>query len=300
MANEIVKFESATGTPVKFTAEEVKRQLCPNISDQELAYVMGLCQAQKLNPFTKDVYIVKYKADSPASIITSKEVFSKRANANPNYEGFEAGVTVINGKGEIIHRQGSAVYSAAKEKLIGGWCKVFVKGRHPFYDEVTLEEYSTGQSSWKKMPATMIRKVAYVHCLREAFPDDFQGLYAAEEMGKAGSDVLVIEEKQNNALESVTEPNNDVLAVEFEEVSELDELVSTFAGMCGKEEQDVYTALAQSKTMNDAGWDGVAKMTYEQEYKAAAIVLQWIEKKQQAEELRNQIKEELAEEDYEF
>lgn len=36
--------------------------------------------------------------------------------------------------------------------------------------------------TWAKMPATMIRKVALVQALREAFPEDFQGMYAPEEM----------------------------------------------------------------------------------------------------------------------
>ena len=36
------------------------------------------------------------------------------------------------------------------------------------------------------MPATMIRKVALVQALREAFPDRYQGLYDASEVGYDG------------------------------------------------------------------------------------------------------------------
>ena len=180
MSSEIVKFESATGQPVKFTADEVRARLCPNITDKELAFTMALCQAQKLNPFTKDVYIIKY-GDGPASIVTSKDTFTKRAQANPRFEGMEAGVTVVNNN-RIVQRPGSMVLRG--ETLVGGWCKVYVKGyRVPIFDEVSLSEYSTGKSNWTKMPATMIRKVALCHALREAFPDDFQGLYGEEEMG---------------------------------------------------------------------------------------------------------------------
>ncbi len=180
MSSEIVKFESATGQPVKFTADEVRARLCPSITDKELAFTMALCQAQKLNPFTKDVYIIKY-GDGPASIVTSKDTFTKRAQANPRFEGMEAGVTVVNNN-RIVQRPGSMVLRG--ETLVGGWCKVYVKGyRVPIFDEVSLSEYSTGKSNWTKMPATMIRKVALCHALREAFPDDFQGLYGEEEMG---------------------------------------------------------------------------------------------------------------------
>jgi hypothetical protein len=37
-------------------------------------------------------------------------------------------------------------------------------------------------SNWKVMPGTMIRKVALVQSLREAFPDEFGGMYSPEEM----------------------------------------------------------------------------------------------------------------------
>lgn len=193
MSSEIVKFESATGQPVKFTADEVRARLCPSITDKELAFTMALCQAQKLNPFTKDVYIIKY-GDGPASIVTSKDTFTKRAQANPRFEGMEAGVTVVNNN-RIVQRPGSMVLRG--ETLVGGWCKVYVKGyRVPIFDEVSLSEYSTGKSNWTKMPATMIRKVALCHALREAFPDDFQGLYGEEEMG---ADILSEEQTPTQA-----------------------------------------------------------------------------------------------------
>ena len=40
----------------------------------------------------------------------------------------------------------------------------------------------TVNSQWAVKPATMIRKVAKMQALREAFPEDLQGLYAAEEV----------------------------------------------------------------------------------------------------------------------
>ena len=81
--NEIVKFTDERGQMVQFSAQDIKARLCPNIEDKELALVIGLCKAQRLNPFNKDVYIIKY-GNSPASIVTSKEVFTKRANSNPD------------------------------------------------------------------------------------------------------------------------------------------------------------------------------------------------------------------------
>ena len=65
------------------------------------------------------------------------------------------------------------------------------------FDEVTFEEYvgrrKDGQinAQWVGKPGTMIRKVAIVHALREAFPEDLCGLYDAAEMGVETNDAPV-------------------------------------------------------------------------------------------------------------
>ena len=282
----MVKFESESGQLVQFGANDVKQRLCPNIEDKELALVMALCQQQRLNPFTKDVYIIKY-GNSPASIVTSKEVFTKRANANPNYEGFEAGVTFIDRQGNVRQREGSAVYKAANETLVGGWCRVYVAGRKPFYDEVTMEEYSTGKSGWAKMPATMIRKVALVHCLREAFPDDFQGLYSQEEMdAKIAQDMAKAERqgKRNAPAAEAAEP----LQAQFVEMisdaqdEELQAKCQQFAQLRGQEASAVYDALFNSATLKAAGVKPGEMFTFEQAALALKLLDSWLEKAQAA------------------
>lgn len=157
---------------------------------------LRLCQSQRLNPFTRDAYIVKY-GNQPASVIAGKDAFVKRATRNKRYRGHEAGITVVrrikrnqnSGVETVIdRREGSMLLK--DEELIGGWCKVHLDGYEcPIYDEVALSEYSApdkyGKNGWSRMPATMIRKVALCHALREAFPEDLGGLYGAEEMGQA-------------------------------------------------------------------------------------------------------------------
>lgn len=280
--NEIVKFENENGQLVQFDADDVKQRLCPNIEDKELALVMALCQQQRLNPFTKDVYIIKY-GNSPASIVTSKEVFTKRANAHPDYQGFEAGVTYIDAQGNVRQREGSAVYKAANETLVGGWCRVYVNGRKPFYDEVTLMEYSTGKSGWAKMPATMIRKVALVHCLREAFPEDFQGLYSAEEMGRAGEAAQALEDAPAPII-AKAEP----IRAEFVEMisdaqdAELQEKVRRFADLRGKNDSAVYDAIFNNEHMKAAGALLGEMLTFDQAALAIRLLDVWTEKAEAA------------------
>lgn len=261
---DMVKYEGHGGL-VEFTAQEVKDRLCPTIDDKELSFVMALCAAQKLNPFTKDVYIVKY-GSSPAQIVTSKEVFTKRAQANPKFEGFQAGLTFLTQDGQIIQREGSMPIPGWS--ILGAWCKVYINGyREPMYDEVALAEYSTGKSNWAKMPGTMIRKVAICHALRESFPDDFQGLYGAEEMG---ADKITEQEYE----EVKTAP------VDTEELdNEILQLAGQFAFMCQKEQSEALDAAVKTATVQSMGAiENYDDASLEQKEAIKGILCAWIEK----------------------
>lgn len=168
-----------------------------NIPDKEIAKIISLCQARKLNPYTGDVVVTPYtdkNGKTTCSMIVTKDFFTRRADANPHYKGKEAGVCILSADGRPVKREGSSVYKELGERLIGGWCKVFVEGREPEYAEVSLSEYDTQRSIWKTKPATMIRKVAVSQALREAFPSDFSGLYEPEEMGERAEGIAEITE----------------------------------------------------------------------------------------------------------
>lgn len=184
----LVKYEDAEGREVVLTREDIINTISsnPRITDKEIKLFIELAKAQKLNPFTKEIFITKY-GDYPATFIVGKDVFTKRAQANPLFKGMQAGVIVQRQNG-VENREGSAVFG--DEMLLGGWCKVYVQGYDvPIYDSVSFNEYAarktdgTLNAMWASKPATMIRKVAIVHALREAFPSDFQGLYDQSEMG---------------------------------------------------------------------------------------------------------------------
>jgi len=184
MAYEIVKFTDDGGQAVQITPQDVRETFCKGATDQEVQLFLALCATQRLNPFTREAYLVKY-GSNPASIITSRAAIQKRADANPEFEGVELGVVVMTAQGAIEHRPGEACYKALGETLLGGWARAYRRGRKPYYSEVPMAEYSTGKSNWARMPGTMITKVAEMHALRGAFPQDFQGMYSSEEMDQA-------------------------------------------------------------------------------------------------------------------
>lgn len=208
MASEIVKYNLDNGQNIEVTEQDVRDllsangQIAQNVTSQEIKTFMRLCQAQRLNPFTKDAYIVKY-GSNPATIITGKEAFTKRAFRHPKFKGMEAGITILGTDGKLHRRDGSMILKG--ESLLGGWCRVYLEGyEKPMFDEVSFSEYSTGKSNWQRIPATMIRKVAITHALREAFPEDLGGLYGEEEMDQA----------QQSQMSSPATANAEVLSVE--------------------------------------------------------------------------------------
>lgn len=167
----------------KLTAETVRNYLTSGngkVSDQEVLMFIELCKAQHLNPFIREAYLIKF-GSSPANIVVGKDVFVKRAYRNPNFDGMRAGIVVIRQDGGMDYREGSL--KAPGEILIGGWCQVYLKDiPYPVRSEVSLEEYSKSQATWKQMPCVMIRKCAIVTALREAFPEDLAGMYDSAEI----------------------------------------------------------------------------------------------------------------------
>lgn len=188
--NEIVKYETERGQ-VELTLDIVKNHLAigKGFTDKEIFAFLHLCEYQKLNPFLNEAYLIKY--GDTAQMIVGKDVFLKRAYKNDRFEGYEAGI-LIKKDNDIVERKGCVMNTG--ETLLGGYAKVYIRGwKIPLEHTVKFSEYDTRKSTWLKMPATMIRKVALVQALREAFPEDFQGLYDFSEM----SSEEVWEEKQN-------------------------------------------------------------------------------------------------------
>ena len=175
---------NAGGTEIELNNNIVKQYLVSGdpskVTDAEVKMFVELCKAQRLNPFLREAYLVKF-GNNQAQIIVGKDVFLKRAKANPKFKGFTAGIIVQKKDGAYQNRPGT--FYTPDEKIVGGFCKVAVEGwDFPLEHTVAMSEFSRNTATWKSMPAVMIRKVALVQALREAFPDDFQAMYSEEEM----------------------------------------------------------------------------------------------------------------------
>jgi phage recombination protein Bet len=176
-----IQYKGVRGEDVKLTIPAIRSLFnVPKASDHEIFVFMKLCEGHHLNPFLREIYIIKYDEKGPASYVVGKDTFTQRAEANPDFTGYRAGV-IVQRQNQVVMEDGSFLLPG--DVLLGGWFEGRRKRQDiPFLHKVAMQEYSTGQSSWRKMPATMIRKVAIVQGLREMFPTMFGGLYDSAEL----------------------------------------------------------------------------------------------------------------------
>lgn len=218
----VVEYECGN-QKVKLSQQIIKEYLTngQEITLPEFKMFTELCKARGLNPFLKEAYIIKYK-NSPATIVVSKDVFLQRANNNPNYDGKENGIiTQDKESGELSYREGA--FCPSCDEIVGGWCKVYRKDRkYAEYVTVSVEECAKKKSdgslnsNWINQKATMIEKVAISRALRNAFPEEFSGMYIEEEMTQTqNEEPQVVQEDPLDSKDSVdvidvTPSNNEV------------------------------------------------------------------------------------------
>lgn len=182
----------------QFIAVPTKSGALP--SERDCIRFIMLCRGKRANPFEGDCFLIGYDSEKGPSfsLVCGLELFLKRAADDPNYDGYEGGVIVVDAEGKMIERQGTFVLEG--EKIAGGWAKVYRKDRKlPFYKSVKFSTYDTGRSRWLKDPAGMIAKVPASQAHREAFPLALGGLYTQEEMERvtqAGDNVASLEVKK--------------------------------------------------------------------------------------------------------
>jgi phage recombination protein Bet len=177
LANKEVAYE-VEGVQIKLTPGLIRTYLVRGkgnlVTDQEVIFFMGLCQARKLNPLAGDCYLVKYSED-PAAIITAIEFLRSRARASEDCQGWTKGIICKTKEGRIRDSHGLLLDD---ETLIGGWFEATPKGwEGKFRLEVNLRGYikKTATGSITKFwqadnQPTMIAKVAEAQGLRTLWP----------------------------------------------------------------------------------------------------------------------------------
>ena len=201
------------------------------LTEQQTKQFLAVASAFGLNPWKREIYAVTFKGKNGTemSVVTGYETYIKRAEANPNYDGYD-----IEFKGgferKTFQKQGEYgpynVTEVVPKGDVSCVCTVYRKDRsHPVREEVFFDEYDQKNSMWKSKPRTMLKKVAIVSAFRKAFPFDLGGMpYTSDELpdNMTGADRLnaqghveVSVEEQQAALPPKSEPLNDKKRSDF-------------------------------------------------------------------------------------
>ncbi len=169
-----VAYQDERGENISLTKEDVVKIVSTDeaVTEKEVFTFLKMCQYLKLNPFLKEIYLIKYKG-TPATFIVSYQALLKRAEGNENFDGYE---TKLEGEGTDLLAT-AIVYRKDRTHPT----KVTVR-----YSEVvkTVADKKTGElkpaAMWRNMPRWMIRKVALARALKEAFPSAIGNAQVAE------------------------------------------------------------------------------------------------------------------------
>ena len=162
-----------------------------DVSDAELAAFLHECQRRKLDPFSRQIYLIgRYDRRKGRKVYrsqTSIDGFRLVARRSADKSGIEYSYEDTiwfddkGGRHEVWLSPGSP--AAAKVVVVRNGCRFDAVARFGAY--VQTDRDGEPQGLWKNMPDVLIAKCAEALALRKAFPEDLGGIYTEEEMAQA-------------------------------------------------------------------------------------------------------------------
>ena len=180
--------------------ELIKRTVAKGASDDELKLFLHLASRYDLDPFTRQIWFIKYGDD--AHIFTGRDGFLHIAHRSGAFNGMQTQLREepIGFEIRYYNRKEKKVEVLKRPSQFVAVCTVYRKDMtEPFVCEVWESEYSTGQGLWPTKRRVMIQKVAEASTLRRAF--DISGLYLPEEVSE--NEVEVVSSNQSAITASV-------------------------------------------------------------------------------------------------
>lgn len=155
------------------TVSLIKNTVAVGATDEELRLFLYQASRAQLDPLARQIYFVKRAGK--VTIQTSIDGFRLIAERSGKYAGQDE--PVFEDKDGKPFKCSVAVYKFSETGL-----------RYKATVGVAYwEEYCPAEGQnfmWKKMPRTMLSKVAEAKALRQAFPQDLSGLYTTEEINQ--------------------------------------------------------------------------------------------------------------------
>lgn len=163
--------------------KKVRELFAPDLNEKEFEFFLTLGMGLQANPFTREIWAVKYDKSKPANVFLGRDFYRRKAQEQQEYDGHYADAVYENDVFSVRNGNPDHTYKLTNRgRLIGAYCVVYRKNTSkPFYVFVNLSEYDRGFSLWKTMKQSMIIKVAEAQGLRGAFQGIFAGTYDESE-----------------------------------------------------------------------------------------------------------------------
>jgi hypothetical protein len=159
-----------------------------SIASMKTAMFEGMSRGFTFKDFLeKNVYAIPFKDNY--SLITSID-YARKIGMRSGIVGVSA-PTYEEKEGQIIN------CSVTVKRKVGEYVGEYTA-------MVYFSEYSTGYNLWKTKPRTMIAKVAEMHALRKACPEELSQAYVEEEMEKEITPVSLIDNNWKEEVEAIT------------------------------------------------------------------------------------------------
>lgn len=231
--SEVVPFRQNQGltfTPKQL--QLIKKTVAGDCDDDEFSLFMEIAKSRGLNPFLKQIYCFVYNKDDPKkrkmSVVTAIDGYRIIASRCRDYRPSDTPTefivdekvrssenpaaivkAVVKGykygpDGQWYPVVGEAVwdeYVPIKEDVVGGFDWVETGQKWPDGNPKKKKVPKAGSevmrvpdNLWAKMPHGQIAKCAEAQMLRKGWPEDFSGVYVAEELDRARNDDLTASE----------------------------------------------------------------------------------------------------------
>lgn len=196
----------------RLTLDVVREQICADATANEIKFFIHFCQYKKLNPFAKEVYLIK-PGSQPAYVVIDVIKAVEPCLKHPDFDFFKAGIIVINADKKYEEREGE--FQLQNETLLGAWCVIYDKGGREFKVSIALKDWikikndGKPMALWATNPAGQIYKTAIKRAFRYRFPGVDQNTEFEDVEVKDGEDYIDTEEASRQEAIKAPEAGND-------------------------------------------------------------------------------------------
>jgi phage recombination protein Bet len=152
----------------------IKKQIAPKASNDELQLFLYQAKRTGLDPLTRQIYCIH--RGGKMNIQTSIDGFRVIAERSGDYGGQD--------EPEFVEDDGKLTCCKVRVYKFRGDQRYQASVGVAYWNEYFPQD---NNFMWKKMPHTMLSKVAEALALRKAYPQDLSGLYTNDEMQQSDS-----------------------------------------------------------------------------------------------------------------